>query len=189
MAGEENKAGDCERRRQGWEKSCLVRKEKDHETGDTEEETFFFSVPSAAVSKQAEKVKKHQRQNILTSCCENKMKFVCGPSGFGHLKRTRALQRSVALGSRHASGVGQWGGHYLSYQTSCFLAWKQFKFKFSGEGGRKRGRERYAWCLCSTFLQKSLKKIYISCVVWVFIFSELLKFHCWLIVVKDLCIS
>lgn len=41
----------------GGKKSCLVRKEKDHETGDTEEETFFFSSPSAAVSKQAEKVK------------------------------------------------------------------------------------------------------------------------------------
>lgn len=91
--GRRRKGGrDCEPRRQGWEKSCLLRKEKAHETGDTEEETFFFSVPSVAVDKQAEKVKKQQRQNVLTSSCENKIKFLSGPSGFGHLKRTRALQ-------------------------------------------------------------------------------------------------
>jgi len=46
---------------------CLVRKEKAHETGDTEKDTFFFSVPSAAVGKQAENVKKLQKQNSLTS--------------------------------------------------------------------------------------------------------------------------
>lgn len=91
MAGGEKEAGDCEPRRQARENSCLLRKEKAHETGDTAEETSFFSVPSVAVDKQAEKVKKQQRQNALTSSCENKIKFLSAPSGLGHL--TRALQR------------------------------------------------------------------------------------------------
>lgn len=37
MARGEKEAGDCEPRRQGWEKPCLLSKEKAHETGDTGE--------------------------------------------------------------------------------------------------------------------------------------------------------
>lgn len=87
LTGGEKEAGDCEPRRQGWEKPCLLSKEKAHETGGTEEETFFFSVSSTAEGKQAEKIKKQQRQNALTCSCENKKKFLSGPSGFGHLKK------------------------------------------------------------------------------------------------------
>lgn len=36
MAGGEKKVGNSEPRRQEWEKSCVLWKEKAHETGDTE---------------------------------------------------------------------------------------------------------------------------------------------------------
>lgn len=132
-------------RRQGWEKSNLLRKWK-AKTGGTEKETFFFSMPSVAVGKQAEKIKKQQRQNALTSSCENKMKFLSGLSGFSRLKRTRALQRSVALGSRHGSR----GIISVTKLFAEFPGMAAIQFKFSGEGGRKK-RDEYVWCLYFTF--------------------------------------
>jgi len=41
----------------------------------------------------------------------------------------------------------------------------------------------------SQLLNIFLKKMYMSCIVWIFISFELFKFHCCLIVVKDLCMT
>lgn len=48
MVGEAKKVRHSEPRRQGWEKSCVLTKEKAYETGDTEtREQTSFSVPLA----------------------------------------------------------------------------------------------------------------------------------------------
>lgn len=58
------------------------------------------------------------------------MKFLFGPSDFGHLKRTRALQRSVPLGSRGIISV--------KYFVCCFLAWQLFQLNLVGRREEER---------------------------------------------------
>lgn len=89
----------------------------------------------------------------MSNCCENKVKFLFGPFDFGHLRRTRALQRSVALGSRGIISV--------KYFVCC-ISWQLFKLNLMGREKEEREGRVFVvleFCLLLDVLEEDINEL------------------------------